>query len=347
MRLSKLLLALAVAVGAFALFGANARVAMADGGPVISPSNPFAYPTVHLADDSIFFGFAPLFCPTDPNCQESPQFKSSVAGTLEFTATYTLGPTFMNMVGVYLCQVNTGDVVTNGNCPSGQTEIICNGTDTGAEHTDFASNTATVDRTCAVGANIPYALFFVPYSVDSCTDEDPLMGCTGTRPGIDVTGTISVTGVTIAQAGGNFGKVKGGGDVFSTQDADFAELGFAKSDKFPKGHVEYRDKAQQCKFRSKDITSVSVQPNMTGPGGTAQIDGDGYVITGHNIKTFVNFHVDTSDSGQKTTGDTFQLTTVAPPPATTTPASGQCSTPSSQVTHGDVKITPTDDGHDG
>jgi hypothetical protein len=326
MRLSKLLVALAVAVGAFALFGANARVAMADGGPVISPSNSLGY-TVHLDDGTTLPG---VFCDTNPLCQEVT-FKSSVAGTLTATATYDAS----QIVGVFVCQVGTGDVITNGNCPDGQTEIQCSITPA-----FNADGTETDTVMCPIGANISYALLLVAEGVFTCPLSDidftSPSGCKSIPPGIDVTGTISVSAFgTASVPTNNFGKVRGNGDVASLHDADFQIIGFAKPDKVPKGHVRYIDKDQRCRFYSKDITNVIVMPGMSG-GGDAEVDGDGYVINSAGVKSFVStFTAKAHDSGQKTTMDQFQLT-----------AAG-CSTTNSNLTKGDVKITPTDDGMDG
>jgi hypothetical protein len=343
MRLPTLLLTLAVTILAFALFGANAKVAMAwDTAPPAPAPTCTEAGTVSVGALSGSKSFCvhineprtvpdPTLCNSstidpDTNSSNPPElrtqqcghvlFGTTVAGTVSGSITYPEAP--MNLFSLGICQLDaTGtvcEVVYDQNSP--------NCTFTGPTGT----GNVTVSLTCTGLPAGNYELLVTPFFYDSCADVFSLLapGCPS-FVGIGITGTLSFTPQNAGGSGGGTGglqntnnKITGGGQfTASTGQANFSIEGFVGQ---TKGHVRLSIRGG-CSIKADSVQTVFLAPNR------AKISAFGRVKSA-NGQWDENVEVYAEDNGEgksQPQPDRIQFT------------SAHCSAPLSAVSKGNIQ----------
>jgi hypothetical protein len=332
MRLAKLLVGVAVAVGAFALAGANARVATAsDGAPPPTPqctgSNVFTAGTnpntdfcVHAAGLEPTTVFDASLCGDANSDQLLEQcghvtFNTTATGTVSGQITFNTGPQGLNDVHLALCVPMAGTLdcsLTQTNCTETTTNPLPN-----------PNENVTVTLTCT---NVPagtYELIVQPTFYSSC-GLFPTTECLLNPPGANISGNITFTNTSGSITGTptpppDQDKVTGGGQT--GKGTNFAVEGFEND--LTKGKVKVLVRSV-CSFRSDKYYSVIVYPKDP--------QGDGHAtITGHGIATDStgdhpeDFRMDADDNEKSGIADTFQF------------SSQHCNNGTGVVTSGNVK----------
>jgi hypothetical protein len=325
MRLRRLLLTSCVTVLAFALFGANAKVAMAwDNAPapeptcteagtvdlgVVSGSAGFC---VHINEPRTV-GFDPTLCQSstvdaDMNASQPPEartqqcghavFRTTVASTVAASFSYPEAP--MNIFTVGICQLDP----TGTFCQTVFTQDSPNCT-----FSQSGTGMVTVSLTCTGLPAGSYEVLVTPTFFDSCADVFALLapGCPSVA-GIGITGTVTVTPQNAGGAGGGGGgnsnssnKMTGGGDVTTTDGAaNFAILGFEGQ---VKGHLRLSVKSR-CSVKVDSVTTVFLAPNR------ARLRGNGLVksASGQWNETVEAYAEDNGEGKSQPQPDRIQFT---------------------------------------
>jgi hypothetical protein len=318
MRLPRLLAALAVTAMAFALFGANARAAT----QTLNPGGSFGYSVTLQAPNSILTDMAAIFCPPSSVDTGSPTvcghvlFTATAAGTISANVAFSND----NQIDLVLCSATQG--IPSTSCPVGELEIPC------ARTQVIGPTTTTVTVRCAITSAGDFELLVVP-NLTSCPD------LTDVACGVTFSGTVSLSGSPSGGGSGTGGgtsnatqgKVSGGGKVDDGLSM-FSIMAIADATQYDQGHVKYQQR-KGCRFRSVTITNVIVRVGPQAKGGSADVDGTGYVNNNSQAEGF-HAHVEDGGEGSSGSGDAFSLTTFV---------SG-CNTSNMALASGNTQIHP-------
>ena len=326
MRLSKLLVALAVTVGAFALVGANARTAAAAidcTGTTAGTVNAGAIGTsvdacVHVNEPRT--APAAAFCMTSTADPDSPAqncghvlFSTTIQGTIAGAVTFNEGVNG-NIITPALCQLDPATAFTTCLAIFDQTSPNCTLTSTG-------TGTVTNTLTCT---NLPagqYELLVVTTFVDNCDmfALDPLgnpIPCS--LSGLVVTATITFTapgggGGAGGGAGGGGGtttgagrKVTGGGQIVTSSGGNAAQFSVLGFDATTKGHLRLTIKAN-CTIKANDLTAATVDSPTH-----AHLHARAEVTTAKGNTLVTDVDVDAFDNGEGSTGTADHVTYKVP-----------------------------------
>jgi hypothetical protein len=355
MRLRRLLLTSSVTVLAFALAGANARVATAwDTAPAAPACTEPAPNTavcgtvkgsvnydLHLPGNTTGgLGGPPVGCNT--NAMKDPMgnplildadllcshviFTTTITADISSVVTYPAAMGF-NTVDLILCTVGGAP---DEFCYAGP-HVVC---DQGGTTTPDANDNLTATINCAGVPPGTYELLVDPFFFTGCeifACPDPVVVCNADVPtGSCVTGTLTVNPTSGSHSSGGSGgstdRMTGGGHVDQVQDDNFA-LEVWEGASSPKGQVKFSKKGT-CMIRTTQINWVMITPILAG-GAHAEFDGYGEMKpkTGNSTWGHIHGYADDNGEGGSNKKDRFRLTD----------APGGCVNADDIVTKGNVK----------
>jgi hypothetical protein len=313
--------------------GATCPTALEDPGNLTCGHEEFVFPSVGVFTASVTY---PTLFQSDPaNTDTLCQNASSSYSITKYMGDDPCKPQLVTLV---LCQEGTG--VTVGDCPidssplmggTGESEASCSSDSIDNPDTNLTTYTIT----CSVAGGPTYHLIVVPNMVDTCPPlsiDGNLQLCSD-GPGYNV--FVSWSFSATATFTPDNGSVTGAGTTAPSE--KFAVHGWqttTDSSKWQKSKVIFRrntSDATRCQFKTTTITRVDVIPNLSGPGGSADIYGAGIATDSNGVKTSVpSFHGQFYDGGDgKGTMDTVTF-------GGTTP----CEPSSLLLTHGNIVVKP-------